>query len=378
MQVVFLTHNYPRFAGDVAGAFLHPLALALAGRGHDVRVVAPSDGGRGGSDLIDGIPVTRVRYAAPQRERYAYSGRMEEAAQSLSGIWAMVGMISGMRRGARDAAAGRQTVVHAHWWFPAGLAAPPESPCVVTLHGTDARILERPGAAWLAGRALRSGRVVTAVSSAIGTDVERRTGRAVSAEHLCPMPIALGTHRSAGGGGLVFVGRLTAQKRVAIALEAHARLVKNDPMLPFTIIGDGPERSALEALARRLGTTDRVIFTGLIDPAAVAATIGHADVFLFPAEREGFGLAAVEALGAGVPVIACRDGGGVLDILREPGAGVIVDPDPTKMAVAAGILRADPMARDAAWRAGQTWRARLEPDAVAARCEGWYREALGG
>ena len=378
MRVVFLTHNYPRFAGDLAGAFLHPLTTALAGRGHDVRVVAPSDGGRGGSSVLDGIPVTRFRYAAPAREHYAYTGRMHEALQSLGGIGALLGMLRGFRRGARQAAAHPRTVVHAHWWFPAGLAAPPEWPCVVTLHGTDARILERAGASWLARRALRPGRIVTAVSSAVGDAVERRSGRVVSADHVCPMPITFGDERSIGGGGLVFVGRLTAQKRVAIALEAHAQLLKNDPELQLTIIGEGPERSALEAQAHRLGTGHRVTFTGLAKSSLVARTMGRADLFLFPADREGFGLAAVEALAAGVPVIACRDGGGVLDILREPGAGVIVDPDPTRMAQAVGILRGQAAAREAAWRAGQAWRARLAPDTVAARCEVWYEEALGG
>ena len=67
MRVVFLTHNYPRHAGDIAGAFLHPLATALRARGIDVRVVAPSDQGKGGEDEVDGVPVVRARYAAPDR-----------------------------------------------------------------------------------------------------------------------------------------------------------------------------------------------------------------------------------------------------------------------------------------------------------------------
>ncbi len=378
MRVVFLSHNYPRFSGDPAGSFLHPLARALVGLGHDVRVVAPSDGGRGGSDLVDDIPVTRVRYAAPSREHYAYTGRMQEALTSAGGLWALIGMVRGLGRGARDAGAGRETVVHAHWWFPAGLAAPAEIPCVVTLHGTDARILGRPGAGWLARKALRPGRIVTAVSSAVGAEVERWTGRSVTDAHTCPMPVTLSEHRSRGGGGLVFVGRLTAQKRISIALDTHAQLVKADPTLRLTIVGDGPERSALEQRARQLGTSDRVTFTGMVEPSRVAAAMGDADVCLFPAEREGFGLAVVEALSAGIPVIACRDGGGVLDILRVTGAGVIVDPDPTRMALAVGILRARPGAGEAAWQAGREWRARLDPTAVARRCDAWYREALGG
>ena len=64
MRVVFLTHNYPRFAGDVSGAFLATLAGALVRRGIEVRVVAPSDRGQGGEDQLDGVSVRRVRYAS--------------------------------------------------------------------------------------------------------------------------------------------------------------------------------------------------------------------------------------------------------------------------------------------------------------------------
>ena len=63
MRVVFLTHNYPRWAGDVSGAFLATLAGGLVRRGIAVRVIAPSDEGRGGEDELDGSPVRRVRNA---------------------------------------------------------------------------------------------------------------------------------------------------------------------------------------------------------------------------------------------------------------------------------------------------------------------------
>ena len=85
MRVVFLTHNYPRFAGDVAGAFLATLARALVARGTEVRVVAPSDGGDVGAPELDGIPVRRVRYGTPAEETLAYRGTMAEAGRSLAG-----------------------------------------------------------------------------------------------------------------------------------------------------------------------------------------------------------------------------------------------------------------------------------------------------
>ena len=82
MRVVWLTHNYPRHPGDVAGGFLHPLAVALCQHGVDVRVVAPSDAGQGGEDELDGVPIRRVRYGTAADERLAYRGSMTDALRS--------------------------------------------------------------------------------------------------------------------------------------------------------------------------------------------------------------------------------------------------------------------------------------------------------
>jgi Glycosyl transferase 4-like domain len=71
VRVVFLTHNFPRYTGDLSGAFLATLAAALVRRGIEVQVVAPSDAGKGGDDQIDGVPVRRVRYASARAETLA-------------------------------------------------------------------------------------------------------------------------------------------------------------------------------------------------------------------------------------------------------------------------------------------------------------------
>jgi glycosyltransferase involved in cell wall biosynthesis len=383
MRVVFLTHNYPRHSGDVAGAFLAPLAIALKGRGHDVRVVAPSDAGRGGRDEVDGIPVVRVRYGGAERERYAYTGRMEEAARSPAGWFALLRLHRAFRRAARAEAAGSaDVVVHAHWWFPAGLAAPAELPTVVTLHGTDGRLLRRPLARWLARRALRLPRRITAVSRVVADAAARTTGRSLESIPVQPMPIRSATERSEGpsrgGGGLVVVARLTEQKRVDLAIETLRELTDRFPSLTLTIIGDGAERPALERRAAELGVAPRIRWLGELPPDQVASAIGDADVSLFPARDEGLGLTAVEALNAGVPVVACRDGGGVLDILAEPGAGTVTDPTAPAMAAAVAALLRRPEARAEAAGAGRIWADRLDPARVAERFERWYREVRSG
>jgi glycosyltransferase involved in cell wall biosynthesis len=192
------------------------------------------------------------------------------------------------------------------------------------------------------------------------------------------MPLALSRRRSTGGGGLVTIGRLTPQKRFHLAVAAHGRLQATRPGLGLTIIGDGPERPRLEALARELGTAERVQFVGQVSPTAVADTIGDADLCLFPAVAEGLGLAAIEALAAGVPVVACRDGGGLLDIVQEPGAGLVVEPDPAAIASAADQILSRPGRGDQAARAGDRWREALDPKRIAARFEALYLEAIRG
>lgn len=381
LRVVFLTHNYPRHAGDVAGAFLHPLAMALVERGVDVRVVAPSDAGQGGDDVIEGIPVTRVRYASPSRERYAYTGNMMSAVRSPAGMLALLHLHTALRDGARAAARGAdRVIVHAHWWIPAALAAPPEVPMVVTCHGTDVRLLETSGAArWLARPPLRRARVVTTVSAALARTIEARTGVPIPADAIQPMPVpALDRPRTVGGGGVVVLGRLSAQKRVTLAIDAWARARTDGLTWPLTIVGDGPVRAALEAHARAVAPEGGITFRGAIAPSDVPSALARADLLLMPAEQEGLGLAAAEALMQGVPVVACSDGGGVLDVVHDGHGGRVVAPVPESLAGAMHAVHADAEAGNVAWRAGEVWRQQLSPGFVADRALTWYERALRG
>jgi glycosyltransferase involved in cell wall biosynthesis len=378
VHVVFLTHNYPRHPGDLPGAFLHPLAVAVRDLGHEVSVVAPSDGGRGGEDVLDGVPIRRVRYASPSSERYAYTGAMQSAIRSPSGLWALYGLWKALRQGARDVAGGEpETVVHAHWWVPAGLAAPPEFPLVLTLHGTDGTLLERsPAARMLARPVLRRSDVVTAVSTVLAETASHTAGFEAGRVRVQPMPVVTeGWGWSRGGGGCVVVARLTAQKRLGLVLDAIAALRADGLSLRTTIVGDGPERARLEARRDELGLGDLVRFAGALPFAGVLEHLMTADVSVLPALHEGFGLSAVEALMAGVPTVACEDGGGLLDVVPREGAGRIASATGDGIARALRELQGDPQARARARRLGEDWRAKLAPSAVAERFAGWYAEA---
>jgi glycosyltransferase involved in cell wall biosynthesis len=135
---------------------------------------------------------------------------------------------------------------------------------------------------------------------------------AVDAEHFTPDPARRAAVRARFGledAALVLltVGILGEQKGVDLAIEALARLGRRDARL--LVVGDGPARPALEALARARGVADDVRFAGAVAYDAVAGFYDAADVFLFPTlRREGLPGVVVEAMAAERPVVASRIG----------------------------------------------------------------------
>lgn len=382
MNVVHVTHAYPRWDGDVAGAFIERLVLALTRRGHGAHVVAPADEGRGGRELRHRVPVTRVRYAPARWETLAYRGTMVQATRSPLGFAAATSLVlrqaGTIRRLCRDQ---RIDLVHAHWWVPGGVSAwLARRRYVVTLHGTDVGLLDHsPRALLVARRVLRGAAAVTAVSTYLAERVAGATGLDARRIAIQAMPIDTRTftRRSAGGAGVVTVGRLTKQKRIDLILEALARLRTEGRTLALTVVGDGPERGALERRSRELGLESQTRFTGAVPPERIADVVGHADVFAFPAAGEGLGLAVAEALLLGIPVVAATDGGGVTDVVPATGAGRLVPPnDAVALARAIDELARDPEGRRRAAAAGADLRRRFEPAAVAERFEAVYRQAL--
>lgn len=376
MRVLFVTHAYPRWDGDVAGAFIERLALALVQRGHAISVVAPSDRGQGGEETRRGVQVRRVRYASVGGETLAYRGTMLRALRSPRGLLAFAAMLRSLSRAVRTSEA---DVVHAHWWVPAGVAASRGAvvPYVVTLHGTDVTMLRklkplRP----LARRVLERAAQVTAVSKFLAGRATEWTGYH-GACLVQPMPVEVPHREVPGGGGVVTVGRLSRQKRTRLVLEAMAKLQRDGVRVPLTVIGDGPERPALERQAEALGIAGTTRFRGSVEPEALPQALEGADVMAFPAKHEGFGLAAAEALLLGIPVVAMEDGGGALDIVPRTGGGRVVSAGDGD-ALAAGIreILQDADARRAAQAQGERLRTLLDPAAAAAQFEACYTAAI--
>ena len=288
MRVLHVTSTFPRHDGDPTGPFVADLVAAQAAAGIEVRVVAPS--APGASSEVAGVGVRRF-WAS---ERLAYRGGLLAAARSPAGAAMVAPYLASMAQAVRtEVRAWRPDVVHAHWWFPAGLVSVSSSvPIVVTLHGSDVGLAARirPLARSVARRAL----AVVAVSEALADEAAAVLGVPVG---VAAMPVVVAPSvRHRGGGPLVAVGRLSPEKGFDVLAAAVAR-----SGVGVSVIGAGPSDDAL----RRAGLAVRPP----LPRDALHEVIADARALVVPSRREGLGLVALESLMIGTPVIASCVGG---------------------------------------------------------------------
>jgi glycosyltransferase involved in cell wall biosynthesis len=376
VRVVFLTHNFPHWPGDLTGAAFGALARALQRRGVAVRVVTTAE--EAGGAEVDGVPVRRVRVHASFQDTISNPHTLAAALRSPVGWSALARSWRKLRAAAQQELATGADVFHAHWWMPAGLACPTGIPLVLTVHAQDAAVLRRSRVARRLARSLfQRAAVVTTVSREVGAWVQAGAGRFVDPARIHPMPVDARSYPwTRGGGGAVVIARLVPSARVDLAIETAAVLASCGHDFPLTVIGEGSERLELQQRAARLGVSSLVRFVGAPGPDETRRHLERADVLLFTAQGEGVAPGAVEALLAGVPVVACWDGGAAVDIVPESGAGRLSLPAPEALADCVLDLQGDADRLAMGRLVGESWRARLAPDHVAELCEGWYRDAL--
>ncbi len=127
----------------------------------------------------------------------------------------------------------------------------------------------------------------------------------------------IGRRFAAKGEKIVFfVGRLVQEKGIHILLDAVPRILAAEPETKFVIAGKGPVLDALRSQARNLGIEQHVVFTGYIDDATRNALYQASSVAVFPSLYEPFGIVALEAMAANVPVIVA-DNGGLSEIVEH-------------------------------------------------------------
>jgi phosphatidylinositol alpha-mannosyltransferase len=355
------------YAWDAPGGVqvhVRELATTLLERGHAVRVVTPSR-------TLDVEPFVRV-VGHPVELRYN-----DASAPIDPRPWSRGPVRSAL------AAFGPQ-VVHAHeplapstsLW--ATLEAP--VPVVGTFHsGTDRSVLYdlaapllRRVAARLAVRIAVSRKAAAVAAARVGGPFEL-VPNGVDVEAFAAAPaLDLGPGRK-----ILFVGRLDVRKGFSVAVAAFERLAAERPDLRLIVVGDGPERGALDRLPPSL--RERISMLGTVANRELPSIHRACDVYVGPATGgESFGVVLVEAMAAGLPVVA-SDVSGYDEVVRQDVDGLLVPPrDPRALAEAlARVLEAPDLGSRLA-AAGRERAATFDWKVVADRLEVLYTRAAAG
>lgn len=386
MKVAVAAEFYPRQSDPVLGVWAHRQALAAQAAGAEVhvlvlhRLVPPRASLRARTlgDLLreplhqvrDGLAITYVPYVSPPRWRSYASW----------GAWAAPALGIALRRLRRRF---DFELIHAHNAVPAGDAVRRVGlnlPLVVSVHGGDV-LYTAPRSA--AGRetvahGLGAARLVLANSRGIAELAQAYGAPAVRVVHLGADPPSAGLARDAEPA-LVTVGHLVARKRHADVLRALAVLRDRHPTLRYVIVGDGPERVALEGLAARLGIRERVQFCGQLPPAEAIARARRCTLFVMPSTEEAFGVAYIEAMAGGLPAIGCRGEPGPEEIAAAGDGFMLVPPgDIERLTQRIDELLSDPQRlREAGRRARATVATHFTWERCGEQTVGAYEHVLG-
>lgn len=360
MRVLHVVTAFPRSREDVIVPWLVELLKRLPAEGYEVEVFTSAYRGGGGASY-EGIRVHRFRYffarwedlthdeAAPDRMRRSPLYRaltLFYIAGGLWGIWRLT------RREHFD-------IIHVHWPVPhvlfgwvARRTSRRDTRMVTTWYGAELRLVHS-SLPWLRGFvrwALRTSDAIVAISSYTAREITRFANVSVRV-----IPYTLGfeetpSARHAAGDGsfrILFVGRLVERKGVTYLIDAVRRL-SSDIRAHLTVIGEGPERAALEAQANSEGLDGSVDFRGRVDDKNLQEAFAAADVLVLPSivdargDTEGLGVVLLEAMSCGVPVVGSR-AGGITDIIEDEASGLLVPPaDPDMLARALERLAHDP------------------------------------
>lgn len=355
MRLLALTTSYPLYPGSPAGVFVQSLYRGLSVE-CAIDVVCPADSNPTKATFDDcaatGIRIHAVRYAPRAWRRLA-----QESGGVVTGLrrapWFVLllpGLLFGLfwRCLLR---AGHADLIHANWAVCGAVAGIigrlRRKPVITTLRGSD---VTRAARSWLdrmiLGLAVRNSRIVICVSEAMAERLRTQYPRRTADIHAClngANEAFFQINRVVSndtGLRVLAAGNLIPLKGFDVLIEAVGR-ARHREQIHACIVGGGPEREALLALAASRGVSSCFTFAGTVPPTDMPKRISEVDVFVLSSRSEGRPNVVAEALAGGLPVIS-TDLEGVQEMVKDGDTGwlVAVD-DADALAVALDQAAAD-------------------------------------
>ncbi|MGH7585781.1 MAG: N-acetyl-alpha-D-glucosaminyl L-malate synthase BshA [Gemmatimonadales bacterium] len=368
---------YPTYGGS--GAVATALGLELARRGHEVHFItyAMPFRLRGYAERVYFHEVETRMAHYPLFEHFPYTLALASKQHEVA-----------LRE--------RLDLLHVHYAIPHAttawlaremLAAERPLRVITTLHGTDITLVGQESSFFAITRfSIERSDAVTAVSRYLADETRRAFGLPDMDIPVIPNFVDLEEYRPPQDGQpcagiapeghkvITHISNFREVKRVRDVVRVFARIRRAMPAT-LLMVGDGPEREPAEQEARDLDVAADVRFLGRLDQ--VANLLQATDLFLLPSQTESFGLAALEAMACGAPVVASRSGG-LPEVIEDGVTGILEPPGSVEAMGRRGIelLRDEKQHRKMAAAALEVAR-RYSADAIVPGYEALYQRVLG-
>lgn len=336
MNILLINYEFPPLGGG-GGSFSRDLAEELTRTNNNVDVLTSGFSDLDKEETVNGVRIFRI--PVPARKSLYYA--------SMPSLLSFPFMA--IPKGLELIKKNKYDIINTHFAVPSGPAGSILSslsgiPNVLSLHGSD---IYNPVSKksphklaplrWAVRSSLKKASSVVAHSSYIEECALKiySPGRAIDVIPLgMPNPVFSTVPRSdlsmqEYAFYIVSVGRMAKVKGFDILLKTIKLMKTRRKEIHLVLIGDGPERKNLEELSSLLGITDQVHFTGWIQGEEKFRYMAASDVYVMSSIHEGFGLVLLEAMAAGLPIIATNKGGQT-DIIKSERSGILVPPGDTE------------------------------------------------
>lgn len=335
-KICLITHLFPCDEKDYKGVFVRDLAVEIARRGHEIHVVTPMRPGAAKEDSIDNVRVHRYLFYGWHKG--IQLGQLKGTPILLLGSLIVLGVFKCIITVVKH----NVDLVHAYWVVPGGFIGLITSwftrrPVVAFAAGSDLTLAPRHRLVRLLTTLTlkRIDRLLPVSSSLERLAVELGLPRDKATIIHGPVGIDIQDYnqmqtevplRKKTGKCILWIGNLTPPKRLDTILRAMPEVVRAYGDCNLEVVGEGKLRPSLEALAKTLGIITHVHFQGSVPHPQVLQMLHRADLCVHCSNHEGLPVAIMEAMGAGLPVVASSVGG-VPDLVREGETGFVLSPD---------------------------------------------------
>ncbi len=345
MNILVLTTSYPENEKDFSGIFIKNFISELPQQ-VQVTVCTPQKN-QTHRDEIDGhIRVRRYHYWLPfnkeilMQEGGIVSNLKKSFAAKIQLIPFVFFSVLYAIKYSKN-----QDIIHAHWVLGAIQARIlhflKKTPYILTVHGTDAEIMKNSilVRTIMKGILLKASKVIC-VSSFLKKEVSRISPNA----NVCVYPNGVGGVEklfhitrnpvSKNPAKFLYVGRLSEEKNILWLINGFRLIKKTFNGIHLSIVGSGSLENKIKNFIKKSNLENNIDLIGPVPPHEISKCYQNADIFILPSLREGFGVVLIEAMAAGLPVIASNVGG-ITDIIEDAKSGLFIDPKDVKTLEAA-------------------------------------------